>query len=246
VRRGEAQRAGGEWLERLGVRQLADRRPSQLSGGEAARVALARALAPGPDHVLLDEPLAAHDAEVRNDVRRVLRTALSEGSAPAIVVTHDPVDVVALADRVLVLEGGRVVQDGTPPALAAAPRTTWVARLLGQNAWRGTSDATGLLVDGGGHISAAEPLAPGRAALALAEPAAVTLHRSHPEGSARTVIEGQVAELRALGGRVRVVVRGHPDVTAEITVAAASELRLADGVPVFASLKATEVRMVDV
>jgi molybdate transport system permease protein len=246
LRRADAQRTAQEWLDRLGIGSLCARRPSQLSGGEAARVALARALAPGPHLVLLDEPLAALDAEVRNDVRRVLRSTLSAAAAPAVVVTHDPVDVVALADRVLVLEAGEIVQDGTPATLASAPRTTWIARLLGQNAWRGTTDATGLVVDGGGHISAAEPLPPGRPALALAEPAAVTLHRSHPEGSARTVIEGEVAELRALGGRVRVVVRGRPDVTAEVTVAAASELRLADGVGVFASLKATEVRMVDV
>jgi molybdate transport system permease protein len=243
--RAEARRAAGIWLERLGIGDLSARRPRQLSGGEAARVALARALAPEPDLVLLDEPLAALDAEVRDDVRRVLRTALSAGAAPAVVVTHDPVDVVALADRVVVLEEGRVVQDGTPAELTIAPRTAWVAGLLGQNAWRGATDATGLLVDGGGHISAAEPLPAGRRALALAEPSAVFLHLNRPEGSARTVIEGQVAELRSLGGRVRVVVRGRPDVTAEITLAAAADLQLADGARVFASLKATEVRMVD-
>ena len=241
-----ARRTALSWLERLGVAELAGRRPRLLSGGQAARVALARALAPSPDLVLLDEPLAALDAETRDDVRRLLRATLSGGPAPVVVVTHDPVDVVALADRLVVLEAGRVVQEGTPVEVATAPRSTWVAGLLGQNAWRGTTDAAGLLVDGGGHISAAEPLAPGLAALAMVEPSAVTLHRRRPEGSARTVIEGEVTEVRSLGGRVRVVVRGRPDVTAEVTVAAATELRLADGGPVFASVKATEVRLVDV
>jgi molybdate transport system permease protein len=163
-----------------------------------------------------------------------------------LVVTHDPVDVVALADRIVVLEAGRVVQDDTPAAVAEAPRTAWVAGLLGQNAWRGVTDATGLLVDGGGHVTAAEPLAPGRPALAMVEPSVVTLHRRRPQGSARTVIEGDVAEVRSLGGRVRVVVAGTPRVTAEVTVAAAADLRLADGGTVYAGVKATGVRLVDV
>jgi molybdate transport system ATP-binding protein/molybdate transport system permease protein len=246
VRRSDARRTALEWLERLGIGELADRRPRELSGGEAARVALARALAPAPDLMLLDEPLAALDAATRDDVRRLLRATLTAGPAPALVVTHDVVDVVTLADRVVVLEEGRVVQDATPAEVASAPHTLWIAGLLGQNAWRGTADATGLLVDGGGHVSAAEPGATDRRALALAEPSAVTLHRRRPEGSARTVIEGEVAELRALGGRVRVLVRGRPDVLAEVTAAAAAELGLADGGRVFASLKATEVRLVDV
>ena len=246
IRRTTARTTALAWLEQLGIAELADRRPRQLSGGQAARVALARALAPGPDLVLLDEPLSALDATTRDAVRRLLRSTLKAGSAPALLVTHDPVDIAALADRVVVLESGRVVQDGSPAEVARAPRSQWVADLLGQNAWRGTTDETGLVVDGGGHVSAAEPLTPGLAALALAEPSAVTLHRRRPEGSARTVIEGEVGDLRSLGGRVRVVVRGHPDVTAEVTVAAAADLRLAEGGQVFASLKATEVRLVDV
>jgi molybdopterin-binding protein len=246
VQRAEARRVALDWLRQLGIADLADRRPGTLSGGQAARVALARALAPEPALVLLDEPLAALDATTRDDVRRLLRSTLTSSSAPTLVVTHDVVDVVALADRVLVLEDGRVAQDASPAAVAAAPQTAWVAGLLGQNAWRGTTDETGLLVDGGGHVSAAEPGPVGQAALALAEPSAITLHRRRPEGSARTVIEGNVTELRALGGRVRVVVHGRPDVMAEVTAAAAAELRLAEGGYVYASLKATEVRIVHV
>ena len=242
--RAAARGTADAWLDRLDIAELGGRRPRELSGGQAARVALARALAPEPALVLLDEPLAALDAAVRDDVRRLLRSTLSGGPAACLVVTHDPVDVVALADRLVVLQDGRVVQAGTPGEVAAAPRTPWVAGLLGQNAWQGTTDSDGLLVDGGGHIAAAEPLAPGTPALALAEPSAVTLHRVAPQGSARTVLEGDVTEVRSLGGRVRVVVGGVPGVVAEVTVAAAAELRLADGGRVFASLKATEVRLV--
>lgn len=242
--RASARRTALGWLERLGVGELAAARPRTLSGGQAARVALARALAPTPALLLLDEPLAALDAATRDDVRRLLRRTLAGGPAACLVVTHDPVDVVALADRLVVVQDGGVVQDGTPSEVAAAPRTAWVAGLLGQNAWHGTADAAGLAVDGGGHIAAAELLPVGTAALALAEPTAVTLHRSRPEGSARTVLTGEVAEVRSLGGRVRVVVEGTPGVVAEVTLAAATELALADGGPVFASLKATEVRLV--
>ena len=243
VRRSAARAAAQAWLDRLGVGDLGDRRPAALSGGQAARVALARALAGAPDLLLLDEPLAALDAGTRDDVRRLLRQTLAGGSAAVLVVTHDPVDVVALADRVVVLESGRVVQTGTPAEVAAVPRSEWVAALLGQNAWRGTTDATGVRV-GGGHVTVAEPLPAGRDALALCEPAAVTLHRSPPEGSARNVLAGDVGEVRSLGGRVRVTVLSEPVVTAEVTVAAATALRLADGGPVWAAIKATEVRSV--
>ena len=238
-----ARAAGQQWLDRLAVGDLGGLRPAALSGGQVARVALARALAGDPALLLLDEPLAALDASTRNDVRRVLRETLAGGPAAVLLVTHDPVDVVALADRLVVLESGRVVQDGTPAQVAAAPRSTWVAGLLGQNAWHGTTAATGLVADGV-LLTAAEPLAAGAAALALCEPSAVTLHRERPAGSARNVLAGEVGEIRALGGRVRVTVRSTPQVVAEVTVAAATELSLADGGLVWAAVKATEVRLV--
>ncbi|MCW2622780.1 MAG: transporter ATPase, partial [Frankiales bacterium] len=222
----------------------ADRRPAQLSGGQAQRVALARALAAAPALVLLDEPLAALDADTRDDVRRMLRQTLAGGAATSVIVTHDPVDAVVLADRIVVLEAGSVVQAGTATEVAAAPRSPWVARLLGQNAWVGTADAHGLLVDTSGWLVAAEPLPAGTPALALADPAAVALHRSEPEGSPRNVLRGTVAETTSLGGRVRVRIDSSPPILAEVTTAAAAALRLADGGPVWASLKATEVRLV--
>ena len=243
VRRGPARRQARVWLERLGVADLADAPVTTLSGGQAARVALARALVGDPALLLLDEPLASLDARTRDEVRLLLRATLAGGPAAVLLVSHDPVDVIALADRVVVVEAGRVVQDGTPAEVAAAPRSTWVASLLGQNAWRGTTDATGLRLPDG-HVTAAEPLPVGLAALALCEPSSVTLHREPPTGSARTVLSGPVQELRALGGRVRVAVASTPPVVAEITAAAAAGLALAEGGTVWAALKATEIRLV--
>ncbi|MGB8651759.1 MAG: TOBE domain-containing protein, partial [Mycobacteriales bacterium] len=196
-----------------------------------------------PELLLLDEPLAALDAATRDEVRHLLRSVLAGGPTAVLVVTHDPVDVVALADRLVVLEEGRVVQEGTPREVATAPRSTWVAALLGQNAWSGTTDATGLVV-AGRHVAAAEPLPSGRSALALCEPSTVTVHLEPPHGSARTVLHGPVREVRALGGRVRVVIGSTPEVVAEVTIAAAADLGLAEGRPVWAAVKATEVRLV--
>ena len=241
--RSAAQPVAQQWLDRLGVGHEAAHKPAALSGGQVARVALARALAAEPDLVLLDEPLAALDSATRDDVRRLLRSTLSGGPAPVLLVTHDAIDVVALADRLVVLEAGEVVQVGTPAAVAAAPRSTWIAGLLGQNAWLGTSDRTGLLI-GEGHVCSADPLPTGLAALALCEPSAVTLHLAAPEGSARNVLRGPVQEIRSLGGRSRVSVASSPPVVAEVTTGAAEALQLAVGVHVWAAVKATEVRLV--
>ena len=136
VRRQEAHRTAATELARAGLAPLADRRPSALSGGQAQRVAVARALAVRPGLLLLDEPLAALDAEARVATRAALRDLLAEHPAPTVLVSHDPADAVALADRVLVLEGGRAVQQGRPGAVLADPWTPYVASLTGSTLWR--------------------------------------------------------------------------------------------------------------
>ncbi|WEV29355.1 ABC transporter permease [Streptomyces sp. 71268] len=159
----EAHQVAREWLERLGVGHLARRRPGQLSGGQAQRVALARALAARPRLLLLDEPLAALDQTTRARVRRALRRHLADFDGVCLIVTHDPVEAVSLADRVLVLERGRAVQYATPAEVARRPRSPWVARMLGHNAWRCAITADGgLALPGSGRLVAADPLpAPG-------------------------------------------------------------------------------------
>jgi molybdate transport system ATP-binding protein len=126
-----AARAAAEpWLERYGLAPLADRLPSELSGGQAQRVALARALAADPDVLLLDEPMSALDVELRDDMRAELASHVREFGGATVLVTHSPADAAALADAVLVLEGGRVTQRGTLAELAAEPATPYVRRML--------------------------------------------------------------------------------------------------------------------
>ncbi|MFJ8667538.1 ABC transporter permease [Streptomyces sp. NPDC093600] len=248
VPRAAARRDAREWLDRLGVGHLAHRRPAQLSGGQAQRVALARALAARPRLLLLDEPLAALDQTTRAHVRHTLRTHLSGFGGVCLIVTHDPVEAVSLADRVLVLEDGRTLQDASPAEVSRHPRSPWVARLLGRNAWPGTATADGLaLADGGGGgLVAAEPLPPGTDALAIIAPEAVSVHREKPGGSPRNVWPGTVREITASGSRLRVLITSErvPSLVAEITPQAVAELGLADGVPVWTGVKATEVTLV--
>ncbi|MFD9906823.1 ABC transporter permease [Streptomyces sp. NPDC059063] len=248
VPRGEARRAAREWLERLGVGHLAHRRPAQLSGGQAGRVALARALAARPRLLLLDEPLAALDQTTRAHVRHTLRRHLDGFGGVCLIVTHDPVEAVSLADRVLVLDEGRPVQDASPAEVTRHPRSPWVARMLGRNAWPGAARGDGTLgLVGAGHLVVADPLSPGTRALAVIAPEAVSVHRDKPEGSPRNVWPGTVREITTAGSRLRVLVTSGdaPDLVAEITPAAAAELGLADGVEVWTSVKATEVSVVE-
>lgn len=246
VPRAEARREAQRWLDRLGVGHLARRRPAGLSGGQAQRVALARALAARPRLLLLDEPLAALDQTTRAHVRHTLRSHLAGFGGVCLIVTHDPVEAVSLADRVLVLQDGRPLQDASPAEVSRHPRSPWVARMLGRNAWAGTATADGLDLDGGGTLITAEQLPPGTPALAIIAPEAVAVHRERPGGSPRNVWPGTVREITASGSRLRVLVTSDraPSLVAEITPQAAAELGLADGVPVWTGVKATEVTVV--
>ncbi len=259
VGRAEARRRAQEWLSRLGVGKLAHRRPGQLSGGQAGRVALARALAARPRLLLLDEPLAALDQTTRAQVRHTLRGHLSGFGGVCMLVTHDPVEALSLADRVLVLEDGRALQDAPPAEVTRHPRSPWVARMLGRNALPGTGAGGGTLaLDDGGTLVVADPVPAGAPVLAVIAPEAVALHRARPHGSPRNVRRGTVREITAVGSRLRVLVAaepgpggpaggppGGPDLVAEITAEAAAELGLADGAEVFTSVKATEIILVE-
>ncbi|MFD9417352.1 ABC transporter permease [Streptomyces goshikiensis] len=246
VPRAEARADARAWLDRLGVGHLAHRKPAQLSGGQAQRVALARALAARPRLLLLDEPLAALDQTTRARVRHTLRTHLAEFGGVCLIVTHDPVEAVSLADRVLVLADGQTLQDAPPAEVTRHPRSPWVARMLGRNAWQGTASGGGLALAAGGRLVIAEELPDGVAALAIIAPEAVSVHRERPAGSPRNVWPGTVREITALGSRLRVLIGSAeaPDLVAEITPDAAAELGLADGVRVWTSVKATEVTLV--
>lgn len=238
--RGAAVRAR-EWMDRLGVDALADRKPAEISGGQAQRVALARALAVDPAVLLLDEPLAALDVESRHEVRSGLRQHLENLGIPVVLVTHDPVDAALLADRMIVLEGGRVSQEGKLVALTSRPRSAWTARLAGTNLYRGTAEGHLFAVDGGGELALADPhWGP---ALATVAPRAVSVHLDPPVGSPRNVWSGTVSAVEPAGGRIRVTVAGAPPIVAEVTQAAATELDLAGRSRVWVSVKAAEIEV---
>ena len=140
----EARARAGDWLERVGLGEYRASKPRQLSGGQAQRVALARALATEPRLLLLDEPLAALDASTRLETRRGLRRQLDGYDGVRLLVTHDPMEAIALAERLIVLESGRISQTGTPQDISERPRSRYVADLVGVNLFRGR--ATGDVV----------------------------------------------------------------------------------------------------
>jgi molybdate transport system ATP-binding protein len=235
-----ARATADDWLGRVGLGTRADARPAELSGGQGQRVALVRALASDPALLLLDEPLAALDVETRHQVRSDLVGHLDAFAGPVVLVTHDPVEALTLADRLVVLEAGRVVQDAPPVEVTRAPRSAWVARLVGLNLYRGHASGTEVVVDDGVVTLATATAAEGEV-LVLVHPRAVALHRDAPTGSPRNVWPAEVAAIDLEGTRVRVHLVGALDVVAEVTPAAVAELGLARGGTVHVAVKATEI-----
>jgi molybdate transport system ATP-binding protein len=243
--RDDARRRADRWLARLSAAHLAARRPAELSGGEAQRVALARALAAEPDVLLLDEPLSAQDIRARGAARRELGEALAEFGGVALVVTHDPIEALTLAGRVVVLEEGRIVQEGDAESLRRRPTTPWVAALAGVNLLRGRLAAAGaqtrlLAGDLSLSILPGEHVAGDEVAVVV-PPRAITLSLEPPRTSARNVIAGRVASIDLGADRVRVTLDTRPPLTAEITRESLADLGIAPGTAVHAAIKVTEI-----
>ncbi|MGZ4795349.1 MAG: ABC transporter ATP-binding protein [Acidimicrobiia bacterium] len=239
VDRAAARRQAEAWLGRVGLADRSRSRPAELSGGERQRIALARALVIEPRMLLLDEPLASLDQRVRVTVRRDLVTQMRDFGGVRVLVTHDTIDAAVVADRIVVVEHGRVTQAGTLPEITARPRSSWVAELVGVNLLSGTAAADRIGLDGGAELVVAE--APTGAVLAVVHPHSVGLHAARPSGSVRNAWPATVASIEPLGGRVRVRVDGVVPLTAEITPGALADLALAPGVAVWTSVKATDV-----
>ncbi len=237
--RSEARAIAAQSLERLGVGALARARPGTLSGGEQQRVAIARALASDPNVLLLDEPLGALDAGTRTEVRRDLGAFLASFAGPAIHVTHDPIDALALADRVVILEHGTVTQTGTVAEITSHPASRYVADLIGTNLLRGRGHGTTITTSSGATLTAADPL-DGPVLVTIA-PNAIALHRSEPEGSSRNRWPTTVLHIDGFGDRTRVQLGPPIALVAEITAAAARDLNLFVGDAVWISVKATEI-----
>ncbi|MBT2418349.1 ABC transporter ATP-binding protein [Streptomyces sp. ISL-22] len=227
------------WLDRMGLKDHATTKPRHLSGGQAQRVALARALATNPRLLLLDEPLAALDARTRLEVRAQLRRHLADFEAVAVLVTHDPLDAMVLADHLVVIEHGQIVQEGTPADIARHPRTDYIAQLVGLNLYRGHADGHTVHLDPGPAITTTENLT-GPAFVAF-PPSAVTIHRNRPTGSsARNLWHCEVAGLETHGDQIRADLTGDLPLAADLTTVAAAELDLHPGASVWATVKATQ------
>jgi molybdate transport system ATP-binding protein len=251
--RRQARAVADTWLERLDLTELAGRHPHQISGGQAQRVALARALAANPRLLLLDEPLSALDATTRLQVRAQLRSHLQQFTGPVLIITHDPLEAMIMADRLLVIENGRVAQAGTPAQVAAHPATQYVARLVGLNLYTGTLEVATLRVflDVGGTftvtlgddhpVASARTRQPTRPVLVGLRPSAITIHTAQPvHASPRNVWKGTVTSLEQLTDRVRIQVDATPPALVDVSAAAVADLALRPGLGVWLSAKATE------
>jgi len=237
VPRARARADAAALLERLNLAAYGTAKPRRLSGGQAQRVALARALATAPRLLLLDEPLAALDAGARLDVRAQLRRHLAAFEAVAVLVTHDPLDAMVLADRLVVVEGGRVVQTGTPAEIARRPRTDYVARLVGLNLYRGEAAGRSVRIGPGLTLTGTEPL-DGPAFVAF-PPGAVALHRARPGEAAANAWAATVEAMESHGHQIRVALTARDDglpLVADLTAPAVAELGLHEGAQVWATV----------
>jgi molybdate transport system ATP-binding protein len=237
-----ARSAASHWLDRLGLAGLADRKPGQLSGGQAQRVALARALAGQPALLLLDEPLSALDAGTRLDVQAELKRHLADFTGPCLLVTHDPLEALVLADSLVVLENGRIVQEGSPAQVARQPRTDYVAKLVGLNLYAGHADGSAVKLTGGGAFIVADHGQHGDVLVAV-RPSAVVVSQQPQLSSARNTWPAKITGLTLLADRVRLDLDGQPPALVDVTPAAVAELSLDPGRQVWLSVKATDLEV---
>ena len=269
VDRAEATRRARAELAAVGAEHLAFRPGGALSGGQAARVALARALATGPRLLVLDEPMAALDVTARQEMRRLVARRCAEEGLTLLLVTHDVLDLTALAEDVVVLDRGRVVEQGPTARVLSAPRSDFVAHLTGTAVLTGVVDGdaeapglrlpSGRVVHGRPREDAAdgqvdehghqddhdEVLHPGAPGIALVPPDAVALYRQAPHGSPRNVLTGRVTGLERSGAlvSVRLELEEGQRLSAAVTAGAVAELGITEGREVCCVIKAVQVRI---
>ena len=235
-----------ELLARYGIEDLRRSRPDKVSGGERQRAAIARAVATAPDILLLDEPLSALDSVTKARVSRELAQWLAELSLPTILVSHDYGDVAGLADRIAVIDAGKIVQTGTAADLLRAPASPFVAAFVATNYFRGHAsrkgDLTEVVLPSGRRLACA---APGTGDVAVVvDPWAVRLAPPTMAPPEPNVLQGPVAQIAHLGGVVRVTVASDPPLFAELSVAQAAALDLDRGVVVAAAWSSEAARLI--
>jgi len=228
-----------EWIERLELGGLEQRRPRELSGGQAQRVALARALAADPLLLLLDEPLAALDVATRTRLRRTLARHLEQFDGPRLLITHDPTDAFLLADEIHVIEAGEITQSGSAEDILLRPRTPYAADLAGSNLLVGSASRGE--VDTGTHVLYVADTEIEGPVLLTIRPNAVSVHRAPPEGSPRNCWPTTLERIEPLGSRVRLLTGPPLPLAIEVTREATDELGLGQGSRVWVAVKATEI-----
>ncbi|HSZ55927.1 MAG TPA: ABC transporter ATP-binding protein [Tepidisphaeraceae bacterium] len=240
----------GELMELLGLRGLKDRYPHELSAGQRQRVALARAVAPKPKLLLLDEPLSALDAPTRQSLRGELRRLLTQLATPAVVVTHDPIEAVALADRAVVLTDGHVLQEGPISEVFSRPASPEVARIVGiETIEPATVERVqnGLATVRAGNVelvAVARDVRPGPVYLCI-RGEEVILERGQPaQSSARNQLVAKVSWMSPEGALIRVGLDCGFRLTALITRPASEQLLLREGETVTALVKAPSIHLV--
>lgn len=248
VRKAAARSRALEELHRLEIADLADRQAVTLSGGQSQRAALARALATVPQVLLLDEPTGSLDVVAKSDVQSLLRHHVRHFPGVTLLVTHDPAEALTVASRVVVLEGGVVVQDDCPERLVREPGSQWLAHMLSLNAWPGRVKGPGLVdLDDGGQLSATDLPAAGTRVLVTASPTSLMLYTQQPASSARNSWPVTVREMHPQGERVRVAVgavrpdHGPSQAVADVTVGAVADLQIASDASLWVAVKATDL-----
>ena len=226
--------------ESLQANELLAKFPSELSAGERQRAAIARSLAARPKVLFLDEPFSALDIQGKRRGRSLLKEALAIEVSGCLMVTHDLVDAFTLADRVMIIEGGKLTQFDVPDRIRSRPGSEWIADLVGWNYYEGIGEGSVVTLPHGTTIFTAQDDLDGPTSISI-NPASVSIFKSQPSGSPRNSWLCSIHNIEILGGRARVSLVGEIDICADITTAAANELRQSISSEVWVSVKATEV-----
>jgi len=226
--------------ESLQANELLAKFPSELSAGERQRAAIARSLAARPKVLFLDEPFSALDIQGKRRGRSLLKEALAIGVSGCLIVTHDLVDAFTLADRVMIIEGGKLTQFDVPDRIRSRPGSEWIADLVGWNYYEGIGEGSVVTLPHGTTIFTAQDDLDGPTSISI-NPASVSIFKSQPSGSPRNSWLSSIKNIEILDGRARVSLVGEIDICADITTVAANELRQSISSEVWVSVKATEV-----
>lgn len=233
----EARRRALAHLDRVGLHDVARRRPAELSGGQQQRVALARALAAAPLALLLDEPFASLDAETGTQARRLVAQLREHLAIPIILVTHDPLDAVMLASHTVVIDDGRIVQQGATTEVLGHPRSRFAAAIAGVNLVAGVAAKDGALrtAEGFRLVGRGDALTTGEAGSAVFSPASVRIAPAAESADAESADaainswHGTVSVMEAVAGGIRILTAEHPQLAVDCPSGIAATLGIRPG-----------------